>query len=370
MINTTEDIKKFINDASFKKIFVLCGKKSFITSGAKTFFNELLNKKDIKLFYKNSELPILEELIEIIKDIKNFKPDLIIAVGGGAVIDYAKIANVVDIRDDLRELIINYTYPFRSKYTKLAVIPTTAGSGAEVTSNAVIYVEGIKYSFESQLLIPDNFFLIPDFLISAPNKIKASAGFDAIAQALESLVSKKSNDESFDYASKSLKISVNSYISFLNNPNLKNAAEMSIASNLAGRAINISKTTAPHAASYPFTSLFNISHGHAVGLFFENFFKFNFDNLDKSETSFDLKKRFNLIFDLFEVKNIDDFNTKLSFIKKEAKLEDDLNLLNINIEKNSEKIIKGINLLRLGNNPVKIEGKDIYNIISKKKISK
>ena len=63
-------------------------------------------------------------------------------------------------------------------------------------------------------------------------------------------------------------ISNRSYISFLKNPNLKNAAEMSIASNLAGKAINISKTTAPHAVSYPFTSLFNISHGHSVSLFF------------------------------------------------------------------------------------------------------
>jgi alcohol dehydrogenase len=367
MINTTEDIQKFVNDNSFKKIFVLCGKKSFITSGAQIFFNKLLDKKEIKLFYKNSDLPILEELIEIIRDIKNFKPDLIIAVGGGAVIDYAKIANVVDIRDDLRELIVSYSYPFQSKYTKLAVVPTTAGSGAEVTSNAVIYVDGIKHSFESKLLIPDNFFLIPEFLISAPDKIKASAGFDAIAQALESLVSKKSDEQSLEYASKSLKISVNSYISFLNNPNLKNATEMSIASNLAGKAINISKTTAPHAVSYPFTSLFNISHGHAVGLFFENFFKFNFDNLHKSKTSFDLNKRFHLIFDLFKVKNINDFNTKISFIKKQAKLEDNLILLNIDIKKNYEEIIKGINLLRLGNNPVKIEGKDIYNIISPKK---
>ena len=366
MINTTEDIKKFIYDNSFKKIYVLCGKKSFITSGAKIFFNELLDQKEIKLFYKNSDLPILEELIEIIRDIKNFKPDLIIAVGGGAVIDYAKIANVVDIRSDLKDLIVSYSYPFKSKYTKLAVIPTTAGSGAEVTSNAVIYVDGIKHSFESKLLIPEHFFLIPEFLISAPNKIKASAGFDAIAQALESLVSKKSNEQSLEYASKSLKISVNSYISFLNNPNLKNATEMSIASNLAGKAINISKTTAPHATSYPFTSLFNISHGHAVGLFFENFFKFNYSNLDKSETSFDLKKRFHLIFDLFNVKNINSFNAKISLIKKQAKLEDDLSLLNIDIKKNSEKIIKGINLLRLGNNPVKIEGKDIYNIISQK----
>ena len=365
MINTIEDIKKFINDTGFKKIFLLCGKKSFVTSGAEVFFKELLNKKETKLFYKISELPVLEELIRIIKDIKSFKPDLILAVGGGAVIDYAKIANVVDVRDDLADLIVNYSYPFTKKYTKLSVIPTTAGSGAEVTSNAVIYVDGIKHSFESELLLPDNFFLIPEFLMSAPNKIKASAGFDAIAQALESLVSKKSNDQSVEFASKSLRVSVNSYIEFLNNPNLKNATEMSIASNLAGKAISISKTTAPHAASYPFTSLFNISHGHAVGLFFEKFFKFNFDNINKSETTFDLRERFNLIFNLFDVNNINNFNAKIGLIKKQAKLEDNLETLNINIKQSSEKIIKGINLLRLGNNPVKIDGKDIYNIISK-----
>ena len=364
MISSSEDILKYINDKSFKKIFVLCGKKSFVNSGAENLLKNISNK-EIKLFYKKSEIPILEELIEIIKDIKNFKPDLFLAIGGGAVIDYAKIANVVDIRPDLAELIVNYTYPFKKKYTKLAVIPTTAGSGAEVTSNAVIYVDGIKHSFESELLIPDHFFLIPEFLISAPNKIKASSGFDAIAQALESLVSKKSNDKSVEYASKSLRVSVNSFISFINDPNMKNATEMSIASNLAGKAISISKTTAPHAASYPFTSLFNISHGHAVSLFFEKFFKFNYENIDKSETSFDLKKRFDLIFNLFDVQDINGFNSKISLIKKSANLEDDLTKFNIDIIKSSEDVLKGINLLRLGNNPVKIDGKDILNIISK-----
>ena len=364
MTSSSEDILKYINDKSFKKIFVLCGKKSFVNSGAENLLKNI-NNKEIKLFYKKSEIPILEELIEIIKDIKNFKPDLFLAIGGGAVIDYAKIANVVDIRPDLAELIVNYTYPFKKKYTKLAVIPTTAGSGAEVTSNAVIYVDGIKHSFESELLIPDHFFLIPEFLISAPNKIKASSGFDAIAQALESLVSRKSNDKSVEYASKSLRVSVNSFISFINDPNMKNATEMSIASNLAGKAISISKTTAPHAASYPFTSLFNISHGHAVSLFFEKFFKFNYDNIDKSETSFDLKKRFDLIFNLFDVQDINGFNSKISLIKKKANLEDDLKKFNIDIIKSSEDVLKGINLLRLGNNPVKIDGKDILKIISK-----
>ena len=137
MINSTNDIKNFINDKSFKRIFILCGKKSFISSGATNLAKNINPNQEIKLFYKKSEIPILEELIEIIKEIRNFKPDLILAIGGGTIMDYAKIANVVDVRDDLKELIENYSYPFQKRYTKLAVIPTTAGSGAEVTSNAV-----------------------------------------------------------------------------------------------------------------------------------------------------------------------------------------------------------------------------------------
>jgi len=364
MISSTDDIKKFLNDNSFKKIFILCGKNSFVTSGAKKFIEESLIKKEVKFLYKISNIPILEELIKIINDIRNFKPDLILAIGGGTIIDYAKIANLVEVKDNLKELIINYNYPFKNKYTKLAVIPTTAGSGAEVTSNAVIYVDQIKHSFENELLKPDNYFLIPEFLISAPYKIKSSAGFDAIAQAVESLLSKKSSEQSVDYASKSLRVSINSYISFLENPNIKNATEMSIASNLAGKAISISKTTAPHAASYPFTSLFNISHGHAVSLFFEKFIKYNFDNLNRSETNFNIKKRFDHLFKLFDTNNINEFNSKIILIKKKARLEDNLKILNIDINKSSEKIIKGINLLRLGNNPVKINERDIYNIIN------
>ena len=76
---------------------------------------------------------------------------------------------------------------------------------------------------------------------------------------------------SVDYATKALKILSKNYLSFLEEPSLRNASEMSIAANLAGKAISISKTTAPHAVSYPFTSIYNISHGHSVSLFLKTF---------------------------------------------------------------------------------------------------
>ena len=88
MINSINDTKNFINDKSFKKIFILCGKKSFISSGATTLVKDINPNQEIKLFYKKSEIPVLEELIEIIKEIRNFKPDLILAIGGGTIMDY------------------------------------------------------------------------------------------------------------------------------------------------------------------------------------------------------------------------------------------------------------------------------------------
>ena len=75
MINSIHDIKNFIGDKSFKRIFLLCGKKSFVNSGAERFFNELIKKKELKIFYKKSKLPRLEELLEIVEQIKKFKPD-------------------------------------------------------------------------------------------------------------------------------------------------------------------------------------------------------------------------------------------------------------------------------------------------------
>ena len=111
ILNSHDDILNYINDKNFNKVFILCGKKSFETSGAEKLLKKVSNK-EIKYFYKKSEIPVLNELIEIIKEVRNFKPDLFLAIGGGSIIDYAKMANVIDIKTNLSELIINYSYPF------------------------------------------------------------------------------------------------------------------------------------------------------------------------------------------------------------------------------------------------------------------
>lgn len=363
--STISDFNKLIKKKKFKKIFIISGKNSFYKSKANVFLKFPKNQT-IKLYFKKSKLPEYNELRAILKKIDNFAPDIIIAIGGGSVIDLAKIASILDLRliKDLKKKLISYKNVSKSKLYPLIAIPTTAGAGAEVTSNSVIYINKVKYSVENALLIPDYFFLFPDLIINNPFSIKSSSGFDAIAQAVESLISLKSNYKSVSYAKKSLKLSLNNYLSFLKKPNKVNSKNMLIASNLAGKAINISKTTAPHAISYPFTSLFGIDHGHAVSLTLEKFLSFNFENIKRSESNFKLSERYKIIFKLFKIKNIKELSNKIKFLKKEAKLIDSFSDLGIDISSKSKKILDQVNFLRLKNNPIKITKEDIIRILN------
>ena len=130
---------------------------------------------------------------------------------------------------------------------------------------------------------------------------------------------------------------------------------MCLAANYSGRAISISKTTAPHALSYPFTAHYGISHGHAVSLTLNDFLKFNLENIHHSNCKFNLAKRYKQLFSVSKTSNINDLNFYINKIKSEAGLENDFSKLGINIKKSFPKIFSGINDQRLSNNPIKIK---------------
>lgn len=360
--NTENDLIKFLKKIDRKKKFIITGKKSYNNSGANKFFEKYFNK-NTNFFFKRENIPTLSELKKIIISLKKFNPDIIFAIGGGSVMDYAKIANNLNDLDNLRKNIIFSKKKFR-KISKLIAIPTTAGSGSEVTSGAVIYINKIKYSVDGKEIIPDNFFLVPKFIIKNNRKLKISSGFDAISQAIESLISLKSNQKSLIYAKKSLKLSLDNYLNFINKPNFKNSFEMSLGANLAGKAIAISKTTAPHAVSYPLTSHFGISHGNAVSITLDDFLLFNYLNLEKSLSKFDLKKRYNLLFRLTNSKNIFELIEFIKDLKKKSGTEDDFNKLNLKKEIVLPKIMSGVNLMRLSNNPINLKIEDLKFILS------
>ena len=362
-LNTLFEIEKKLLNNSIKKILFISGNNTYNKTGAKKIFdNKLINAKKF-LFIKNSSYPDYKELIKIIKFKDSIKPDFIVAIGGGCVIDYAKIASVFSLEKNLKKKLINSDYKNINKIKVLA-IPTTAGSGAEVTSSAVIYIDKIKYSVEGSKIKPEFYSLVPQFILSSTKKIDSSSGFDAISQSIESIISQKSNPQSVEFAKKVLNILINNFQNYLKNKNLKRSYNMALGANLAGKAINISKTTAPHALSYPFTAQFKIPHGHAVSLTLNKFIKFNYDNLKKSECNFDLSKRFKLLFNITKSKNINDLDYFINNLKKVASLEQNFLKLGINLNRDYYKIASGFNNQRLKNNPIKISKKDIKYILN------
>ena len=139
-----KELNKIINQKNFNRIFLISGLNSYYKSGANKILVNLLKNKNVKYYFKKNTIPEIKELKEIILNIKKFKPNLIIAVGGGSVIDYSKIANVSCFVKFLEKDVKNSEQKNLEKFCKLLAIPTTAGSGAEVTSNAVIYINNIK----------------------------------------------------------------------------------------------------------------------------------------------------------------------------------------------------------------------------------
>lgn len=361
-MNSQNKLIKFIKKKKFKKIFLITGKQSYYKSGASKIFEKILKEKIVIKYFKKKIIPELSELKLITKKLDKFKPNLFLAIGGGAVMDYAKTSNVLSNFNNFESSIKKSKLIIRKKYP-LLTLPTTAGSGAEVTSNAVIYINKKKFSIEGKDVKPDKCFLIHKFVQNLPFQLKSEAGFDAISQSIESILSVKSTSKSISYASQSLKISSNYFLKYLTNSSSENAQKMQLAANLSGKAIDISKTIAPHAVSYPFTSHFHIKHGHAVSLTLSKFLKFNYENIKYSKNPQNLFKKFKII---FKSTNTEDIFSLIQLIEKYqyyAKLESDFKKLKIDIKKKHPIILDGINTLRLKNNPIRLNKKDIKEIL-------
>ena len=364
--NNLKEFKNLVIKSYYNRVLIVSGKKSFNLSGAKKIIKEIFQKVEKSFYFKKSNLPEVNELKNLITLINKYKPNLIIAIGGGGVMDLAKIANAMHSELNIKKCIIKDDYNLKNNYCDLISIPTTAGSGAEVTTNAVIYVGKKKFSIEGDNIKPKHAILMPSLIISNTKKIISSSAFDCLSQSVESMISVKSNTESINYSKKSIKLFLENYKNFIQKKSLNQFYKISLAAYFSGKAISITKTTAPHAVSYPFTSYYGIHHGHAVSLTLNEFLEFNYKNSSKSKTKFNLLNRYHLLFKIFKVKNINELIKEINKIKSNLKVINDLNFLNKNIDKNLNLIVKNVNVQRLTNNPVEVKSIDIYNLLKNK----
>ena len=224
--------------------------------------------------------PVYESVVAGVKQFRDENCDSIIAVGGGSAMDVAKC---IKLYSNLQvdgaggawldaELVPNGT-PFLA-------MPTTAGTGSEATQYAVIYYNGEKQSITSESFIPGTVLMDPKALNTLPLYQKKATMMDALCHAIESYWSVNSSKQSKAYSREAVEGVLKNMDGYLSNTEDGNAG-MLMAAHTAGKALNITQTTAGHAMCYKITSLFYYAHGHSAILCDRVLFPWMIDNTDK-----------------------------------------------------------------------------------------
>lgn len=224
--------------------------------------------------------PLYENVQAGVKLFREEACDAIIAVGGGSAMDVAKCIKLYsNLSGDgengswLNAEVMPNSIPFLA-------MPTTAGTGSEATRYAVIYYGGKKQSVTSESLIPDTILMDPNCLKTLPPYQKKATMMDALCHAIESFWSVNSTDESKEYSREAIQGVMQNMDGYLANSE-GGRAGMLRAANTAGKAINITQTTAGHAMCYKITSLFKPAHGHAAILCDRVLLPWMVENTDK-----------------------------------------------------------------------------------------
>lgn len=229
--------------------------------------------------------PLYEQVCKGIDLFQITKCDSILAVGGGSAIDVAKCIKLAVLAKEGNSALIPPLVSIRvecdgSKIPFIA-IPTTAGTGSESTHNAVMYYEGSKQTVTNDGVLPDYAILEPLVLKTLPLYQKKCTMMDALCQGIESWWSVNSTEESYEYSRKTIELIMANWRKYIFENDYEAAAQIMLAANYGGRAINITATTAAHAMSYKITSLYKLPHGHAVAVCLPEIWEYMIGNMDK-----------------------------------------------------------------------------------------
>lgn len=367
--NSINNLSKVLKDNFFKKIFLITGKDSFEKTIIKEVMFKILEIYDFIQFNDFSPNPKIKDIKRGLNLFKKDYFDIIISIGGGSVLDMGKCISILATNDGSLEDYVFKKKKIKNKGIPLIRIPTTAGSGSEATHFAVVYIEKKKFSLLSpDYLQPEYVIVDPQFTYNLPSTLTAISGMDALTQAIESFWNINSTFESKNYSKKAIELILDNILRAVKNPDKDSRYNMALASNLSGKAINITKTTACHAISYPITSYFNIPHGHAVALTLPSMIIFNSnvnmkDINDPRGVKF-VKKTMEELISIIGVTNFDEAKGKLQNLMKNIGLEIKLGNLGIKSQADIELIIKnGFNPDRVKNNPRKLTETQLRKIL-------
>jgi alcohol dehydrogenase class IV len=225
--------------------------------------------------------PKVDDIMAMVEELKGKPIDVIVGIGGGSTMDAAKgVAAVLSNGGDLNDYLgAEATRKIGKRDIKLVLIPTTAGTGSEVTKVGVFTARsGRKYTLGHPLLQPDIAVLVTEYVQELPSALTASTAFDALSHALETLWNRNATPLSDKVAVESavhlLKWMETAYESSLTGAT-EGRAEMLEGACMAGTAFNMTGTAAVHALSYIFSEEWHVPHGVACAFMLEDVFRLN-----------------------------------------------------------------------------------------------
>jgi acetaldehyde dehydrogenase/alcohol dehydrogenase len=330
-----------------KKVFIVTDTFLFengYTKGITDKLNEL--GIDYSIFSDVAPDPTLECAIEGAKLMSEFKPDAIIALGGGSSMDAAKIMWVLyehpeaDFMDmamrfmDIRKRV--YTFPKMGEKAYFIAVPTSAGTGSEVTPFAVITDEktGIKYPLADYELLPKMAIVDSDYMMNAPKGLTSASGIDALVHSIEAYASMMATEFTDAYALQAIKIIFEylprAYNEGANDPEARE--KMAHAATLAGIAFANAFLGIAHSMGHKLGAYYHLAHGITVALAINEVMKFNSEEVPQKMGTFPqydhphTLRRYAEIAEYLGIDGIDDYDKFNKLLAKIDELKDQIGI--------------------------------------------
>ena len=361
------EVREILAQLGVSNVFFVVDQLAYASSGADVILDPVFRSMSVTRF---SNFKLNPKLIDIERGVglmRESNSDVIVALGGGTAIDLGKLIGTLACQNGSSRGIIIGSDRIEQSSPPLIAIPTTSGTGSEATHFAVAYVDREKYSVADPRMQPAYAIIDPTLTFSLPAKITAATGLDAFCQAVESIWAVGATEESIEYATEAARLAYQHLSPAVNHPTSDARQGMCRAAHLAGKAINISKTTASHALSYAITEHYGVQHGIAVAITLGRMLAFNSKVTDTDcndpRGPKHILGRMGLILKLLGTDNAAEGCRKIEKLISDIGCPTSLQCIGIETDAQILQIVNGVNEQRLSNNPRRSNSETLLELL-------